>query len=144
MPSLLCWLQEAARGEGGVGAAWPRGRSGWGTGQQGQAVLSPGSWRKATWGRHIQAAWESVVLAETTLTFLPFWRFQKFNTAKTVVMDLLVGLNSNQLVWICHLLCFLLLLTEKSFIWEIYLVFWFRTNQQMTEKQCSNAEKPQV
>lgn len=111
-----CWLQDAARGEGRLGAAWPRSRSGWGMGQQGQAVLSHGPWRMEMWGWHRQAAWEWVVLAATMLTSLSFWRFQKFNTAKAWSWTCLWGwIPISQLVWVANmsLSVFLLLLTEK-------------------------------
>jgi len=42
--------------EEGVRAAWPScGHAAW-IMQQGQPVLPHGSWRMATWGRHMQAS----------------------------------------------------------------------------------------
>lgn len=75
-----------------------------GMGQQGQAVLSHGSWRKATtWGTHVQAAWESAVPPAVNLTSLPFEGGSKNSVLQkygTRLFDLLVGLISNQLVLI--------------------------------------------
>lgn len=111
-------------------AAWlSRCSAGKGMGQQGQAVLSHGSWRKATtWGTHVQAAWESAVPPAVNLTSLPFKGGSKNSVLQkygTRLFDLLVGLISNQLVWIigCHLLYSLLLFIWKSFVWKTE--FWF-------------------
>lgn len=102
----------------------------WETKQQGQVMLSYWSWRKVTWGRHRQAAWESAIPDAANLNFLPFRRFQKFGIAKKYGIwsfDLLVGLISNQGVWIrgCHFLCSLLLLIYKSSVWTTYHLFCF-------------------
>lgn len=93
-PSLLCWLQEAARGEGRVGAACPRSRSGWEWGSRERLCCPMGPGGSQRGAGHMQAAWELVVLAATLLP--PFL----FGGSKNSILQKhghgLVGLNANQ------------------------------------------------
>lgn len=58
-------------------------------------MLFHGSWRKAPWGRHVQAACKSAVLAAASLISFPFGRFQKFGIAKVwcIVVSPVCGVN---------------------------------------------------